>query len=67
MDQEIAALPVGHLKLPARVRRAATKFKTIGELRAALDTRGKKAPRWTPLVRLQIEAVLSPLRQKQPA
>jgi hypothetical protein len=61
MDPEIAALPVGHLKLPARVRRAAAKFKTIGELRAALDTHGKKAPRWKPLVRLQIEAVLQHL------
>src|SRR6266705_3600597 len=61
MDQEIAALPVGHLKLAARLRRAAAKFKTIGELRAALETRGKKAPRWTPLVQLQIEAVLQDL------
>jgi hypothetical protein len=61
MDQEIAALPVGHLKLPARVGRAAAKFKTIGELRAALDPHGKKAPHWKPLVRLRIEAVLQHL------
>lgn len=61
MDQEIAALPVGHLKLRARARPAAAKFKTIGELRAATQTRGKGAPRWTPMTRGQIEAVLQHL------
>jgi hypothetical protein len=61
MDQEIAALPAGHLKLPALARRAAAKFKTVGKLRAALETRGDEAPRWTPMARGQIEAVLQHL------
>lgn len=57
IDAEIAALPVGHLQLKGKARRATSGFKTIGDVMSVLAGR-QQAPSWTSHTAVHIDRVV---------
>lgn len=61
LPREIAELPVGHLQLSARARRAVGRLKTIGGLLAILPSVRHRRDIFTPTVRREIASVIEKL------